>query len=101
MGNDTSGRPPTSADEGPPQVPCVNSPHAIAAKSGPQFAGLIAQDVQALFPEMVTQRAGYIDGEPVTELRDLDITPLIYALVNAVNELAARGVALERAAARR
>jgi hypothetical protein len=34
----------------------------------------------------------------VTDMRELDTTPLIFALVNAVNELAARVVALEGAA---
>jgi hypothetical protein len=46
---------------------------------------------------MVEQRAGTIDGEPVTDLRTLNNGELIYALVNAVKTLAARVEALEAA----
>ena len=62
-----------------------------------EFVGVIAQDVEAAFPRMVTQKDGFIDGAAVTDLRDIDTTPLIYALVNAVKELAARLEALEAA----
>jgi len=44
-----------------------------------QFVGLIAQDVQKVFPEAVKERAdGYLD---------LDTTPINFALINAVKEL--------------
>jgi hypothetical protein len=58
--------------------------------AGIEFAGLIAQEVEAIFPGMVSQHAGYLDGEPVTDLRQMDTTPLIFALVNAVKELSGR-----------
>ena len=46
-----------------------------------QFVGLIAQDVQKVFPEAVSERAdGYLD---------LDTTPINFALINAVKELKA------------
>lgn len=46
-----------------------------------QFVGLIAQDVQKVFPEAVKGRGdGYLD---------LDTTPINFALINAVRELKA------------
>jgi hypothetical protein len=44
---------------------------------------------------MVTKRAAFIDGVAVNDLRDLDTSSLIFALVNAVKTLAARLAALE------
>ena len=76
-------------------VPYPESPHYHVAVSGKQFTGLIAQDVEVMFPEIVTQRTGYIDGVYVTDLRDIDTTPLIFALVNAIKELKARIEVLE------
>ena len=78
-----------------PTVPYPNSPHFQAATDQRKFTGLIAQEVESTFPEMVTQRDGFIDGEAVTDLRDLDTAPLIFALINAVKELKARVEALE------
>ena len=47
----------------------------------------MAQDTEAAFPECVTQMEGFIDGEKVTDLRVLDQSPLLFALINAVKEL--------------
>lgn len=74
-----------SAD--PVEVPYPNSPHFQAAKDEIEFTGLIAQDVEAVFPEMVKQREAYIDGEQVSDLRDLDTTPLLFAVVNSCRQL--------------
>ena len=76
-------------------APYKNSQHHMQAESGQKFTGLIAQEVETVFPEMVIQRSGYIDGQPVTDLRDLDTTPLIYALINSIKELKARVEELE------
>ena len=57
--------------------------------------GLVAQEVEAVMPEMVTKGDGEIDGEKVTDLRTLDTTALIFALVNAVRELTAEIDALK------
>ena len=76
-------------------VPYPNSPHYQSATNKTTYHGLIAQEVESIFPEMVTQRGGYIDGAAVDDLRDLNTTPLIYALVNAIKELKARVEALE------
>lgn len=78
-------------------APYRDSPHYDVAVSGKEFVGLIAQDAEAAFPEMVTQRVGKIDGVEVSDVRDLDTAPLIFALVNAVKTLAARVEALEGA----
>jgi hypothetical protein len=102
-GNDTND-PPTveqSADlEAPrnkeaPSVPYWNSSHRAAAVDGTEYVGLIAQAVELVMPEMVKRADGYIDGEAVTDLRNLDTGPLIFALINAVKELAAKVETLE------
>ena len=97
-GNDTPA-PPTdthfpTADEEPepetdPTVPYANSPHYKVALDGTEYIGLIAQEIETIIPTMVNQRAAFIDGQPVTDLRDVDSTELIYALVNAVKSLSA------------
>ena len=100
-GNDTPSAPshmempgePLSKDE--VSVPYPNSPHYIDASSGREFVGLIAQEVEAVMPGMVSQRSAFIDGVEVTDLRDLDTTNLIFTLINAVKQLSARIEALE------
>lgn len=60
-----------------------------------EVVGLIAQEAEPIMPSMVTQKEGWIDGEHVTDMRDLNPTNLTYALINAVKELAAKNAALE------
>jgi hypothetical protein len=52
-----------------------------------QFYGLVAQEAEAAMPELVTKHDGWVDGEPVDDLRHLDTTALLFALVNCVREL--------------
>lgn len=78
-------------------VPYENSQHYAAATDARKFAGLIAQEVEAVMPEMVTDQAGFINGEAVADMKILDTTPLIFALINAVKELKARVEQLEAA----
>jgi len=73
------------------------SPHKEAADGGKKYAGLIAQEIEKVMPELVLQRDGFIDGKPVADMRVLDTGPLIYALVNAIKELKERVEALEDA----
>jgi hypothetical protein len=86
-----------------PQVKAVEaapypaSPHYNDAVAGTEFVGFVAQEVEQVFPDMVGQREGYIDGEKVADLRDVDTTRLIFALVNAVKTLTARVSELEAA----
>jgi hypothetical protein len=71
------------------------SQHRQAAMMQTKFVGLVAQEAEEVMPELVKKRPGFIDGQAVTDFRDLDQTPLTFALINAVRELAARVVALE------
>ena len=100
-GNDSAGEPSATPlgsreeREGTPTVPYPNSNHFLEASTAKEFIGLVAQDAETAMPELVTQSAGYIDGEAVTDLRTLDQTPLIFALINAVKELKAEVDALK------
>jgi len=59
--------------------------------------GLDAAAVQPIMPECVGTMQGKLtdDATESTELLTLDISPMIFAMVNAVKELAARVAALE------
>jgi len=81
--------------ETPPPVPYGNSPNYGAASTGQTFVGLVAQEVEAAFPEMITLTDGYINGQLVSDLRGIDANALTYALINAVKELSAKVEALE------
>jgi hypothetical protein len=72
-----------------------DSMHKAAAEAGTPFVGLVAQEAETVMPGMVGQMEGWIDGEPVTDLRTLNNGELVYALVNAVKTLTARLEALE------
>ena len=61
------------------------------------LVGLVAQEVESVFPDMVQQKTGWIDGVQVNDFRVLDTSELIFALVNAIKELTARIEALEAA----
>lgn len=103
-GNDTLG-PPGSDPVNPEQIvpaiagsaPYPDSPHYKDAIDGTEFAGFVAQEIEAVMPAMVTQATGYIDGEEVADFRILDTNNLQLAMVNAIKELAVRVEALETA----
>jgi len=78
-----------------PVAPYGNSQNYSAASTNQTFIGLVAQETEATFPEMITQSAGFIDGQPVSDLRIMDPNALTYALINAVKELSAKVEALE------
>lgn len=69
--------------------------HAKAAEAKTPYVGFIAQELETVFPEMVFSTAGVIGGQPVDDLRSVDVSPLVYALTNAVKELSARLLVLE------
>jgi hypothetical protein len=71
------------------------SMHKAAADEGREFIGLVAQEVEQLFPEMVSKKKGWIDDVKVDDLRSMDASPLVFALVNAVKELAREVAALK------
>jgi hypothetical protein len=77
------------------EVPYKNSPNYQPAVAGREFVGLIAQDTEQALPELVRKISGYIDGALIGDLRVMDTTPLIFALLNAVKELDARVQGLE------
>jgi hypothetical protein len=62
-----------------------------------EHISMIAQDVEAVFPECITRTEGEIDGQQVIDLRQFDPTNLLYAALNAIKEL---GGKLEAAEAR-
>jgi hypothetical protein len=82
-------------DTSPAVLPYRNSNHHDVAVSSREFIGLIAQNAESVMPEMVTEGEGYIDGVKVDDLRTIDVSPLVYALVNAVKSLAATNASLE------
>lgn len=58
--------------------------------------GVMAQDAETVIPEMFSRGSAMIDGERADDVRLLDSGPwLVWALVNAVKELAARVEHLE------
>ena len=65
------------------------SPHWHAAQSGKEFVGFVAQELEQIMPGMVSQHAGFVDGEKATDIRDVDVSSLVYALVNCVKQLKA------------
>ena len=104
-GNETDGPPAHAAAglEPPPDAkldeplapPYRNSPHYRPALDGKEYIGLVAQECEAILPEIISRHNGTIDGVSVDDLRVLDHGPLIFTLINAVKELSARVKALE------
>ena len=102
-GNDTpaadlNANPP--GDDQTPRTTATSAPypasmHYNAAVKAQEFVGFVAQEVEMVFPDMVTEGAGFIDGQAVADLRTLDTSELIFALVNAVKQLSAKVAALE------
>jgi hypothetical protein len=62
--------------------------------------GVIGQEIEKIFPEMIRRVHGGVDGEPgLEDLRIYDGSALTYVLVNAVKELAGKVEQLEQALA--
>ena len=61
-----------------------------------EHVGLVAQELEEIFPTMVSKQEGVIDGVTVSDLRAVDASELIYALVNCVKQLKAEIEALKR-----
>ena len=72
------------------------SPHKDAAQSGKEFVGFVAQELEQIMPGMVSQHEGFIDGEKATDIRDVDVSSLVFALVNCVRQLKAEIEALKQ-----
>ena len=67
------------------------------AEPDKERVGLVAQEVEEVMPGMVTQGEGVIDGQQVSDMRMLDTTELLFALVNCVRQLKAEIAALKAA----
>jgi hypothetical protein len=62
-----------------------------------KYVGLIGQEAERAMPEIVTTKADKVGDLEFSDMRTLDSGPLVYALVNAVKELAERVGKLEGA----
>jgi hypothetical protein len=103
-GNDTStadvSTPPARLPDDPtPLIEVVEAPypasmHYHVALEQKPFVGLVAQELEQIFPSMVSESEGYIDGVRVTDLRNVNASELIYALINSVKTLSAQVEAL-------
>jgi hypothetical protein len=63
--------------------------------AGQKFVGFVAQEVEKAWPELVKRRKGFIDGKEFDDVRDVNLSPMIYAMVNAIKELTSRLEAAE------
>jgi hypothetical protein len=69
---------------------CVIGGYAMHQFETSERAGLVAQQVETSWPELVSQTEGLIDDVYVKDLRMLDTTELQFATLNALRELDAR-----------
>lgn len=69
-----------------------------AGRGDAVYIGLIAQECETAMPEMVTQRPADVGGVHYDDMRFVDTTALVFALLNTVQELVERVMALEGAA---
>jgi hypothetical protein len=68
--------------------------------AGQEGVGVLGQEIEKIFPEMIRRVPGGLDGEPdVEDLRIYDGSALTFVLVNAVKELAGKVEQLEQALA--
>jgi hypothetical protein len=65
--------------------PCYYTYNADAP--GKTYVGLVAQEVEAVLPDLVTQVPGQVGHTMVNDLRILDTGPLLFAVLNALKEL--------------
>jgi hypothetical protein len=68
--------------------------------TGQEGVGVLGQEIEQIFPEMIRRVPGGMDGETDAEdLRIYDGSALTFVLVNAVKELAGKVERLEQALA--
>lgn len=72
--------------------------HKEAAAAGKSFVGLIADEVLSVIPDMVEVKRGVIDGQEVDDYKTLDLSQLVFMLINSVKELKAEIDTLRRVA---
>jgi hypothetical protein len=76
-------------------APFPASVHYNVALEQTPFVGLVAQATETIFPDIVSKTESHIDGKKVEDLRHINPSNLIYALINAVKTLTARIEVLE------
>jgi hypothetical protein len=76
-------------------APFPASVHYNVALEQTSFVGLVAQATETIFPDIVSKTESHIDGKKVEDLRHINPSNLIYALINAVKTLNARIEVLE------
>lgn len=65
--------------------------------AGQEGIGVLGQEIEQVFPEMIRKIPGGLDGEPgIEDLRIYDGSALTFVLVNAVKELAVKVEQLEQ-----
>ena len=72
-----------------------NDGDAHALVKDKEFIGLVADEAMRAMPELVSLGEGEVDGRRVNDLKMLDPSAIIYALINAVKELKAEIEALK------
>ena len=60
-----------------------------------EYVGLVAQQAEIAMPELIRLEKGFIDGVKVDDVRQVNYTPLMFAMINAIKELRARVIELE------
>lgn len=63
--------------------------------SSVRHIGFVAQDVQPILPEAVTSSQVTFKNLAIEDMLTVDITPALYAMINAIKELAVRVATLE------
>jgi hypothetical protein len=79
-GNDDNPKRDPQLDPAPPRQP---------RDTTTVHAGIVAQDAEEFWPELIYRHPGYVDGEEVDDMRHIRTERLDYAMVNAVQELSA------------
>ena len=75
-------------------APYANSVNHCVAETV-EYVGLVAQQAEVSMPELFTLKKGYIDGVECDDIRSVNYTPLMFAMINAIKELRARVIELE------
>jgi hypothetical protein len=79
----------------PLAAPYGNSPNYVCARDLTEYVGLVAQQAETAMPELIRLEKGFIDGVEVDDIRQVNYTPLMFAMVNAFKEMKERIEALE------
>ena len=76
-------------------APYGNSPNLCCARDLTEYVGLVAQQAEIAMPELIRLEKGFIDGVKVDDVRQVNYTPLMFAMTTQPKELRARVIELE------